>query len=138
MASIVMMIGAATVNALAFSGSNFLFSALSSSEERKRHNLMVEKLQHDRDTWNQARLQRIDFINEKLKEQGHAQRTFNDVDDAMRVYHDLIGDQLEDFPQEPQLYQYLDEDQVSTIQTGELTLIGLGMLGVGILVYKWV
>jgi hypothetical protein len=138
MASMAMLLGGAMVNALAFSGSNFLFSSLSSSAERKRHDLALEKLQHDRDTWNQARLQRVDFINEKLKEQGHATRTFQDVNDAMRAYHELIGDQLEDFPPQPHLYQYLDEDQANSIQTGELTLVGLGMLGVGILVYKFV
>jgi hypothetical protein len=138
MTGIAFMIGGALVNALAFSGSNFFFSSLSSSAERKRHDLALEKLQHDRDTWNQARLQRIDYINEKLKEQGHAERTFQDVDNAMRVYHELIGDQLEDFPPEPHLYQYLDKDQTNAIQTGELTLVGLGMLGVGILVYKFV
>ena len=48
MAAIGMMIGGAVVNALAFTGSNYLFSTLSSSEERKRHNLAMEKLQHDR------------------------------------------------------------------------------------------
>ena len=39
MAAIGMMVGGALVNALAFTGSNYLFSSLSSSEERKRHNL---------------------------------------------------------------------------------------------------
>ena len=67
MAAIGMMVGGALVNALAFTGSNYLFSSLSSSEERKRHNLATEKLQHDRDIWNQERLQRIDYINNQLK-----------------------------------------------------------------------
>ena len=43
-----MMIGGAFVNAFAFSGSNFLFHKLSSeSEERKRHDKAMEKLNHD-------------------------------------------------------------------------------------------
>ena len=54
MASIAMMIGGAITNALAFSGSNFLFSELSGSAQYKRPNLALEKLQHDRDQWNQA------------------------------------------------------------------------------------
>ena len=133
-----MMLGGAVVNALAFTGSNFLFSTMSSSKERKRHDLALEKLQHDRDSWNEARLKRVDFINEKLKEQGHAERTFRNVDDAMRAYHDLTGGRLEEFPPEPRLEDYLEEDQASAIQTGELALVGLGMLGTGILVYKFV
>ena len=50
------MVGSAITNALAFSGSNFIFSQMSSAEERKRHNLTMEKLQHERDTLNEQRL----------------------------------------------------------------------------------
>ena len=56
MAAIGMMVGGALVNALAFTGSNYLFTSLSSSEERERHNRAMEKLEHDRDEWNQERL----------------------------------------------------------------------------------
>ena len=69
MATIALMVGGAITNALAFSGSNFLFSQMSGAEERKRHNLAMEKLQHERDTWNEERLERIDYINEELKKQ---------------------------------------------------------------------
>ena len=44
-----MLVGDAMVNALAFSGSNYLFSMLRSSdlnEEHKRHNQAVEQLQN--------------------------------------------------------------------------------------------
>jgi hypothetical protein len=71
-------------NALAFSGSIFLFSQMSGAEERKRHNIAMEKLQHERDIWNEQRLERIDYVNQKLKEQGHAERTFKNVDEACK------------------------------------------------------
>lgn len=48
MASIAMLVGGAAVNALTFSGSNYIFSMLRSSgvdEERKRHDKAVEQLQ---------------------------------------------------------------------------------------------
>ena len=103
-----MMIGGATTNALAFSGSSFLFSQMNGSAERKRHNLALEKLQHDRDQWNQARLSRIDYINQKLAEQGHAARTFQSVDQAMQEYYMLTSTPLppgfEEMPPEPHLY----------------------------------
>ena len=67
MATIALMVGGAITNALAFSGGNFLFSQMSGAEERKRHNLAMENLQHERDTWNEERLERIDYINEELK-----------------------------------------------------------------------
>ena len=133
MASIAMMVGGAMVNALAFSGSSFLFSQMSSSEERKRHNLAIEKLQHDRDEWNEARLKRIDYINKKMAEQGHAQRTFQSVNQAMQEYYLLTGEnlQLGEMPPEPQLYDYLDEEDQKALQTGELVIVGVGMILVG-------
>ena len=67
MTTIALMVGGAITNALAFSGSNVLFSQMSGAEERKRHNLTMEKLQHERDTWNEERHERIDYINEELK-----------------------------------------------------------------------
>ena len=137
MAAIGMVVGSALINALAFSGSNYLFSSLGSSEERKRHNEAIEKLQHDREKWNEERLKRIDYINDQFKKQGHAQRTFADVDSAMRVYYDITGIRLDELPPEPQLYDYLDEDQTKAIQNGELAFLGLGLIGTGIIAYKY-
>ena len=48
MASIAMLIGGALANALAFTGSSYLFHRLSADNinaERKRHDLVIEKLQ---------------------------------------------------------------------------------------------
>ena len=123
------------MNAFAFTGSNYLFSTFTSSEERKRHNLAMEKLEHDRN-WNQARLQRIDYINDQLKEQEHAKRAFASADDAMKTYYEVTGGSLDPLPPEPQVFDYLDKDQTKAIQNGELALIGLGMLGTGILMFK--
>ena len=51
MASLLFTIGGALVNALAFSGTNFVFSRLTdqSDEERKTHDLALERLQRARD-----------------------------------------------------------------------------------------
>ena len=137
MASIAMMVGGALTNALAFSGSNFLFSQMSGSAERKRHNVAIEKLQHDRDQWNQARLEHIDYINQKLADEGHASRTFQDVNQAMQEYYMLTGDKLSfaEIP-EPQLSDYLNEEDQKALQTGELVIISAGLLLTGYLTYK--
>ena len=89
---------------------------MSGAAERKRHDLALEKLQQDRDSWNQARLERINYINEQLKEQGHAERNFENVNDAMRQYYDFTGVQLDSLPQEPNLYDYLDDSQEESIK----------------------
>ena len=58
------------VDALAFSSTNFVFSRLTDhgEEERKRHNLALEKLQRARDKWNRDPMKRIDLINKKIRE----------------------------------------------------------------------
>ena len=51
--AVAMMIGGAVVNALAFSGSNYLFSHMgnNSSAERERHDKAVEQLQASQAAW---------------------------------------------------------------------------------------
>ena len=81
-----MLVGGAMVNALAFSGTNYLFSMLRSSdlnEEHKRHDLAVEQLQAAQAKWSRKRTERLDWKSEDLRRQGHAVQTL-DVDDAMR------------------------------------------------------
>ena len=58
MVSVLFTIGGAVVNALAFRGTNFVFSSLTDhrTEERKRHDLALEKLQRARHEWNRDRI----------------------------------------------------------------------------------
>ena len=84
-----MLVGGALVNALAFSGSNWLFSMLRTSgldEERKRHDKAVEQQQVAQAEWSRKQTERLDWISEDLRRQEHAVHTFRDVDDAMREY----------------------------------------------------
>ena len=59
MATLAMMAGGALVNALAFSGSNFIFGQLGDhgKAEMQRHNLAMEKLSKAREDWNRDRQQ---------------------------------------------------------------------------------
>ena len=61
------------MNALAFSGSNVLYSMLRSSgldEELKRHDKAVEQLQASQEEWSRKRTERLDWIIEELRRQG--------------------------------------------------------------------
>ena len=77
MASLLLTIGGAVVNALAFSGTNFVFSRLKyhGAEERKRHDLALEKLQRARDKSNRDRMKRLDFMNKRLREKMRREHT---------------------------------------------------------------
>ena len=93
-----MLVGGAMVNALAFSGSNYLFSMLRNSdlsEERKRHDQAVEQLQAAQAKWSRKPTEHLDWISEDLRRQGHAVQTFRDVDDAMREYSRVTGTKLD-------------------------------------------
>ena len=70
MASVVMLIGGALANALAFTGSSYLFYRLyadSINAERARRDEVIEKLQAARIEWVHKRQQRIDLINKQIR-----------------------------------------------------------------------
>lgn len=136
MASIAMMLGGALANALAFTGSSFLFSSLSKDNienERKRHDLAIEKLQKAQVEWQEKRQQRIDFINKQLMKEKEAEAKFTDLNDAMREYYSVFGKQLESLPREPVLGDFYEPDDGQ--HERELAFITLSMVGIGVVLY---
>ena len=93
MASVLFTIGGAVVNALALSGTNFVFSRLMDhgAEERKRHDLAEEKLQRARDEWNRDRMKRLDFINKRLREKNETRTYINNADEAVLQYYQVFA-----------------------------------------------
>ena len=132
-----MLVGGATVNALAFSGLNYLFSMLRSSdlnEENKRHDQAVEQLQAAQAKWSQKRTERLDWISEDLRRQGHAVQTFRDVDDAMREYSRVTGAKLDPLGPEPKLSEFYVPS--SGQRDREIAFVVLGMAATGLVAYK--
>ena len=65
-----MLIGGALANALAFTGSSYLFHRLSADSidtERKRHDAAIEDLQAAQLEWAHKRQQQINFIKNQLR-----------------------------------------------------------------------
>ena len=93
MASALFTIGGALVNALAFSGTNFVFSRLTDpgAEEHKRHGLAEERFQRARDEWNRDQMKHLDFINKRLREKNEASAYINNVDEAMLEYYRVFA-----------------------------------------------
>jgi len=136
MATIALLVGGAIVNALAFSGSNYLFSMLRSrdtGEEQKRHDLAIEQTQEAQAAWSKRRSERLDWINEQLRREKHAVNTFDDVEEAEREYYIATGRTLAPDPY-PQLSDYYtpSADQ----KDRELIFVALGMTAVGLVTYK--
>ena len=137
MASLAMLIGGAAINALAFSGSNYLFSKLSDhgEAERKRHDLAMEKFQKARDQWNKERQKRLDFINKKLREQQDARQAISNLEDGMREYYRVFGKSINPLGPEPVFSDFYNpsEDQ----KKGEIFFIVLGTGLISYIVYKY-
>ena len=127
-----MLIGSALANALAFTGSSYLFHRLSADNtdaERKRHDAATEALQKAQIEWTHKRQQRIDFINNQLMLERKAETKLTDLNDAMREYHEEFGHELPPLPREPVLsdfYTPTDEQHYR-----ELGFIALSMIGIG-------
>ena len=97
MASIAMLIGGVLVNALAFTGSSYLFHRLSADNidaERKRHDAAIEALQKAQIEWAHKHQEQIDFINKQLRLERKAETKFTELNDTMREYHELFGHEL--------------------------------------------
>ena len=132
-----MLVGGAMVNALAFSGSNYLFSILRSSDlnkERKRHDQAVEQLQAAQAKWSRKRTERLDGISEDLRRQGHAVQTFRDVVDAMRECSRFAGTKLDPLGPEPKLVDFYMPSSGQTHR--EIAFVVLGIAAIGLVAYK--
>ena len=109
MAIVAMLIEGALVNAIAFTGSSYLFHRLSADNidaERKRHNAAIEALQSTQTEWTHKHQQRIDFINNQLRLERKAETKFTELNDAMREYHEVFGHKLPPLPREPVLIDF--------------------------------
>ena len=132
-----MLIGGALANALAFTGSSYLFHRLSADNidaERKGHDAAIEKLQAAQIEWAHKQQQRIDFINNELRLERKAKTKFTELSNAMREYYEVFGHELPSLPREPVLsdfYILTDEQHYR-----ELGFIALSMIGIrGVLYY---
>ena len=132
MARIGFLIGGALVNALAFTGSNYLFSSLSKEsidKERKRHDKAIEDMQQAQLLWAKKRQQRLDYINDEIAKEHKAEKRFTDLNSALQQYLIVTGRQLEPLPPKPVLSDFyvLSEDH----HNRELVFITLSMVGIG-------
>ena len=132
MESIGFLIGGTLINALTFSGSNFLFSNLSKEQinkERKRHDKAIEDLQRAQIEWAKRRQERLDYINSQIVKERKAEKRFMDLNSAMQQYFLVTGRQLEPLPPKPVLSNFYvpSEDH----HNRELAFITLSMIGIG-------
>ena len=135
--AVAMMVGGAVVNALAFSGGNYLFlhmGSIDAEAERKRHDKAMEQLEEATTAWNEKRTERLDFINQQLKKEHHAMNEFDDADTAMNNYFYITGKQLQALPPKPTISDFYtpSDDQ----KNREIAFVIGGMALTGFVAYK--
>jgi len=89
MANIGFMVGLALVNALAFTGGNFIFSLANKHrfmDEVKRHNKAMEELSKKRNEWTKQK-------RELLKREQKSVGDFKNVSYAAELYHTMTEEQ---------------------------------------------
>ena len=131
MASIGFLIGGALINALAFSGSNFLFSSLSKEsidKEQKRHDKAIEDLQRAQIGWAKKRQERLDYINNEIVKERKAGKRFTDLNSAMQQYFLVTGRQLIPLQPKPVLSNFYVPSKDH--HNRELAFITLSMIGI--------
>ena len=132
MATGAIIIGGALPNALAFSGSKFLFSTLSKKsvdKVRKRHDKAMEDMQRAQIEWPKKRQERLNYINNAIMKEHKAEKRFTDLNSAMQQYFLVTGRHLEPLTPKPVVSDFyvLSEDH----HNRELAFITLSMIGVG-------
>ena len=131
MASIALMIGGAIINVTTFVGGSYLAKYLSGSsdsdEEKKRHDLAVEKYQKEYEEYEENRAKLNDWImtNDRIKDE--AKENFKNTDYALKLYNKIHQDDLS--LREP---QFSDFYQPSAQQKqGEIIYVGASALAIG-------
>ena len=125
------MIGGAIINATTFVGGSYLAKYLSGSsdsdEEKKRHDLAVEKYQKKYEEYVENRAKLNDWImtNDRIKDE--AKENFKNTDYALKLYNKIHQDDLS--LREP---QFSDFYQPSAQQKqGEIIYVGASALAIG-------
>ena len=131
MASIGIMIGGGSINAPAFSGSDFLFSSLSKEsidKEQNRNDKAIEDMQRAQIEWTKKRQERLDYINNEIIKEYKAEKRFTDLNAAIQQYFLVTGRQLESLPRKPLFSDFYEpfEDHHNL----ELTFITLSIIGI--------
>ena len=126
------MIGGAIIDALGFSGSNFLFSSLSKEsidKERKRHDKAIEDMQQAQIKWTKKRQERLDYVNTEIMKEHKAEKRFTYINAAMQLCFLVTGRQLESLLPKPVFsdFHVPSEDH----HDRELTFITLSAIGIG-------
>ena len=130
MASVVLMVGGAILNAAAFIGENYLaktFGGSGADEEKKRHDKALEKYKVDYAAYEKKRQQFLDWLETQRENKDQAEQNLEDTDNALKLYNEAHPDsQFEGDLKEPQFSDYFRPSPGQ--KSYEMVFVGSGML----------
>ena len=142
MASIAIMIGGAILNATTFVGGSYLAKYMSggnSDEERKRHDLALEKYEKDYQVWQKGRQRVMDWYSQRRDQQDIAAHDLANTDEALKLYnrvHQAVNQPQISIGKEPDMNDYYKPS--SSQKTGEIAYVAGGMVVVVYLASKFI
>ena len=80
-------------------------------------------------------MERLDFINKRLREQNKATAYINDTDEAMLEYHRIFTKKLKPLPPEPLLSDFYHPSEEQ--KNGELLFVTVGTGNATYALYKY-
>ena len=132
MATVAIMVGGAVLNAATFIGGNYLAKYLSGDsgqaalDEKKRHDLALEKYQRDYAQYQKDRTQQ--------RTKNKAFHDFQDTDAALALYNQTHRAKVA-MPVEPQFSDYYKPSPQQ--KNGELLFIGASTLAIGYAAFRF-
>ena len=140
MATVAIMVGGAVLNAATFIGGNYLAKYLSGDsgqaalDEKKRHDLALEKYQRDYAQYQKDRTQLLDWVAQQDREKNQAFHDFQDTDAALALYNQTHRAKVA-LPQEPKFSDYYKPSPQQ--KNGELLFIGASTLALGYAAFRF-
>ena len=134
MATLVIMIGGAVLNAATFIGGNYLAKALSGDsgqaalDEKIRHDKALEAYQAAYAKYQKDRTELLDWVAAQHRLKNKAMHDFQDTDRALALYNQTHRAKVA-LPQEPKFSDYYKPSPQQ--KNGELLFIGAGTLALG-------
>ena len=126
----------AIISGITFPLGNYMVSTLlgHGEGERVRHDQAIEQIQKEQIKYAKDRQKRLDFINEELQRESHAEKTFTNVDEAMEVYYLATQKKLPALPPKHVLSDYYHPSEQQ--KDGEIAFILGGLAVTGFVLYK--
>ena len=140
MVTVAIMVSGAVLNAATFIGGNYLAKYLSGDsgqaalDEKKRHDLALEKYQRDYAQYQKDRTQLLDWVAQQDREKNKAFHDFQDTDAALALYNQTHQAKVA-MPKEPQFSDYYKPSLQQ--KNGELLFIGASTLALGYAAFRF-